>query len=260
MAKSSSQWRYWFKLLQQSPYLNLPETTRRLNTQRWLTSAGWLLAAAAIVTSVSVNDRLVLSSGVGVAALTLIYLLRDRAPKLPSVDLHQTLRGWNQPLILAILGGSVATLTTYMATSIWADSQSHWLAAGAILQGMGTLTVLILLLWQMLSRKKNRQDDDYQLFLADLTHPHSLRRLIAVQQLSSMVLRQHNNQTQRWEIRDCFRLMLKREQEAIVRRAILQGLQEIESERPLQASSQTEFYPFTPGRVKRKVYRRLPVR
>jgi len=59
---------------------------------------------------------------------------------------------------VAAVSGGIATLSTYMAASIWIDSDSPWIAAGAILQGLGTLATLILLVWQIISWQASREE------------------------------------------------------------------------------------------------------
>jgi len=51
-------------------------------------------------------------------------------------DIRRFLNGSNRQLTLAAVSGGIATLSTYMAASIWID-YSPWIAAGAILQGLG---------------------------------------------------------------------------------------------------------------------------
>ncbi len=247
MTKASSyQWRYLLRLLQELPPLDNPVALKnkvlgqfpRRFPRRWLGSGGWLLASTVIVTLFYWDSRLVLSTGTGLGVMVLIYLLHDWRPKLPLADLRQFLTGWNQPLALAATGGAIAVLTTYLATSIWLESDSHWIASGAILQGMGTVAVLLLLTWQIFQRQAMRDQVNFNQLLMELTHDDPLRRLIAVRQLSSTVTELDDRHPQRRELADCFRLMLSREKEAIVREAVLEGFEKLDTTPSLRQSRQ----------------------
>ncbi len=174
------------------------------------------------------NWKLVLATGVGVAVMVLVYLLQSWDWRLHWSDLRRFLSGPNRQLVLAVGTGSMATLTTYIAISIWTDAQSRWLASGAILQGLATLAVLLLLVWEVISRHQQQDDDELNRLLSDLTEADDLKRLIAVRQLIRFVRRTPLNLDQSQTLRDSFRLLLGRESEPTVREAVFESLEVIE--------------------------------
>lgn len=241
MAKASSfQWRYLVSLIQAVPLSDLAETAlKQRSVRRWMGShRGWLLIATGTASLLYWNGRLVVSTGAGIGVMMLLYLLHDWKLDIPWSQIRKVLTGWNQPIVLAIAGGGLASFTTYFATSIWIDSESPWIASGAILQGLGTLTVLVLLIWQNLNRQATREQVHFNQMLADLTHTDPLKRLIAVRQLTHIVPDLHKHPTRSREIADYFRLLLNREEELIVREAALEGLQQLDRTKQLKQAMQ----------------------
>jgi len=253
VAKASFQWRYFNSLIQALPLAEIKtEALRQFPIRRWSGMGGWSLVTAGAVGLLYWNGRLVLATGAGIAVMLLIYLLHDWKLELPWAQLRKFFESCNQPLVLAVAGGGVATLTTYLATSIWMESESHWIASGAILQGAGTLAVLVLLLWQNLSRQASRDRVTYNQWLADLTHTDSLKRLIAVRQLTASVPDRENDLVRRREVADYFRLMLNQESEPLIREAVLDGLHLIDRVQSLKQATQPTV---DPAAMKRSVAR-----
>lgn len=255
------QWRFLLSLLQALPLSDLAQDgLKQLPTvRRWSTPGRWLLVMTGATVLLYWHGRLVLATGVGIGVMTLIYLLHDWQFSLPGAKWRQLLQDLNQPLTLAIAGGGIATLTTYLAASIWIDSDSPWIAIGALLQGTGTIAVLLLLLAQMLNRSASRDRTAFSQMLADLTHDDPLRRLIAVRQLINSVSDQRDQAAQRREGLDYLRLMLSRESEPIIRDAVLDGLQRLDRTQPLSPAMQPLLKPVL-KRSTVKSRQRLPLR
>jgi hypothetical protein len=128
--------------------------------------------------------KLLLATGAGVLVMLMVYLMQEWDWQRYWSSLRRYFTGSNQQLTLAVGSGGIATLSTYMAVSIWIDSDSSWIATGAILQGFGTLATLILLVWQILSRQAGRNAVNRDQMLHDLTDGDPLKRLLAVRQLT----------------------------------------------------------------------------
>lgn len=190
--------------------------------------------------------------------MMLIYAMQDWKPALPWSDIRKSLESLNHPLILAIAGGGVAAFTTYLAASVWADSASAWIAFGALLQGAGTLAVLVLLGRQLLQRQLNETPFSFNQLLSDLTNADPLKRLIAVRQLTNLASA-NDTPAKRREIADYFRLMLSREEETIVQEALLDGLQLVNRVPRLQQATQPRVDPMAMRRTTAS-RRRVPVR
>jgi hypothetical protein len=134
----------------------------------------------------------------------------------------------NRQLVLAVSSGGIATLSTYMAAAIWADSSSPWIAAGAIVQGLGTLLTLILLVWQIVNFYSHRQEDSFERLLLDLTEQDPIKRLIAIRRLTILVNRQQIDLALQQDVLRCLYLLLSREEETAIREAAFESIQTLE--------------------------------
>lgn len=261
------QWRYLVRLMEAFPLSELSRFTadalkdalKQVPSQRGSVPGGWLLVTVSAGALLYWNGRLVVATGTGVGVMLLIYLMHDWKPNLPIAEIRRRIEDWNQPLALAIGGGGIACLTTYLAASIWANSDNAWIGLGSVLQGSGTLAVLLLLAWQILNRQAQRDRVHYHQTLADLTHEEALRRLIAVRHLTSTVPDLSDQPTQQRELADYFRLMLHREQEPIVQEAILEGLGRLDRVHSLKQATQPQVSP-VPVKLAAKARRRSSVR
>lgn len=239
LAKDVFRWRFLVGALQELPLDDLARQVNRSMGRQWRSgTGGMLLFGAGALGLLYWNGRLFVATGAGIGVMALVYLLHDWHPRVNLTAFRNTLEGWNQPLLVATGAGAIATLTTYLAASVWVDAESHWIATGAILQGGGTLTVLLLLISQRLNRREQQTRLVYHKLVSDLVHEDALTRLIAVRQLTEIVsvLADETRdrptggvkKPTRQEIADYFRLMLSREPDAIVRDAIYDGLQTLD--------------------------------
>ncbi|MEG4342549.1 hypothetical protein QUB70_04565 [Microcoleus sp. A003_D6] len=207
--------------------------------ERLTRSKGWL----AVVTLAAVwgwwNSQLLFSTGLGIAAMMLVYRGQSRDWQLLRERIEQFWESPNRRFVLAVGTGGMATLGAYMSLAIWADSSSHWTALSLILQNLGTIAIAGLLLRQALSLGASKDEAALDRILADLTDADPVKRLIAVRQMTDLV----NNggfgpfgsvkssqalpskRIARSRAAECFRLMLSREPEALVRNALLEGLE-----------------------------------
>ncbi len=182
------------------------------------------------------NSQLLASTGLGIGAMILVY----RAESWDWPQLRSNLKQfWHSPsrrLVLAVGSGGIATLGTYMSFAIWAESDSHWIALSAILQNFGTLAIIALLLRQILSYSASKDEAVLDRILADLTDIDPVKRLIAVRQMTDLVknpgFRKQSSLKSSIALShttECFRLMLTQEPEALVRNALLEGLQTLDT-------------------------------
>jgi len=202
-------------------------------------SKGWL----AVVTLVGVwgwwNSQLLFSTGLGITAMMLVYRGQSRPGQLLREQIEQFWEGPNRRFVLAVGSGGMITLGTYMSLAIWADSESHWMAVSAILQNFGTIAIVGLLLRQALNLGVSQNEAVLDRLLSDLTDADPVKRLIAVRQMTDLVnnggfgafrsvkssLAKPSQRIARNRAAECFRLMLSQEPEALVRNALLEGLQ-----------------------------------
>ena len=234
MAQTSSQWRNLVSLIQSS---TLADRDRRPNLpalRRWSTSGGWLLVTGGTIGLLFWNGRLVLATGAGVAVMMLVYLMQDGHWKASGPALQKFLQGWNQPFLLAAASGCAATFGIYLAASLWAEVGSPWIATGMLLQQATTIAALGLLIWQMARRQESHHTTRFDQILDDLADGDPLKRLIAVRRMTDVI--KQSDRVQKRQMADYLRVMLSREEDTIVRDAVLEGLQGLDMTRSLTAS------------------------
>jgi hypothetical protein len=207
---------------------------------------GSLLGVLMLVILLIWNWQLVLSLGVGALAVILIYLAHQGELNIAWLGWSKLWNRSNRALTLAIAGGGIAATSTYLVTAIWQEAGGSWITTGIILQGLATLFILLLLVWQAIDRFFKHQDDHNQKFdalLANLANPDPLKRLIAVRQITQWVKSPSMSQAAPpsmppSDLVDCFRLMLNRETEPVICSALLESLQVLSQIPQLQQGSQ----------------------
>ncbi|MBU7584817.1 MAG: hypothetical protein KAF91_18220 [Nostoc sp. TH1S01] len=211
-------------------------------------SPGNVLAFLTIIVGMLLwNWKLLLALVVGVGVMLFTYSTQQWNWQLRWVEIQKLLNGPNRRLVLAVGSGGLATISTYMAAAIWVDSHSHWIATGAILQGLGTVLTLVLLLWQILSRYSNQEQDVFEQLLLNLTEADPLKRLLAVRRITKFITRQPVNAALQQEVVQCLQLLLTREEEVIIREAAFESLQILDKLSNLPSSTAT---PLKPAKLK----------
>lgn len=215
-----------------APSLRRPSLRlRRPKLLRWGAIAGGLLLLT--------DWKLMLAAGAGGAVWWLNYWLREHPLPLDTVEIRRWLKAENLPVTLAVGSGGVVAVSTYLAIAIWSDTDSFWLASGIALQGLGTLTLLALLAWQVLGRRADRAPVSFDRAFAGLAEADPLQRLVAVRQLSQMARESCLDPDQLRMLAEALRLMLRREQEPIVRAAALESFRQLPSVPSLAASQRS---------------------
>ncbi|TAD79490.1 MAG: hypothetical protein EAZ78_18280 [Oscillatoriales cyanobacterium] len=203
---------------------------------RWNRSSGTLAILTASAVCGWWNSQLLAATGLGIGAMMLVYRAQSWDWQQLLTNLEQF---WDSPsrrLVVAVGSGGLATLGTYMSFSIWEQSQSNWMALSAILQNLGTIAIVVFLVRQVWSQSASKDEAVIDGILADLTDADPVKRLIAVRQMTDLVkspgfwkpssLKKSIGLSHTAE---CFGLMLNQEPEAIVRNALLEGLQTLDS-------------------------------
>ncbi|PSB09353.1 hypothetical protein C7B61_15530 [filamentous cyanobacterium CCP1] len=231
-------------------------------------SKGWLLGLAILLLLLLWHWQLVVSGGAGLAVMLVVYLVQQGQWQVPKIDWRQMWSRSNRPLTLGAVGGVVACFSTYLTIAIWQETAGSWLAKGIILEGFGILTILGLCLWQIMVRQADdgagkASKTETSSLLADLANPDAVARLIAIRCLTQQVAANPSGSTSANtkspclppdHLADCFRLMLNRETEPIVCRALVESLKSLkqhqscstpEATRQLQGSHSICFAPKT---------------
>jgi len=206
---------------------------KQLYSHRFRGPGGWLVTLAVVVAMLFGNWQLLLTTSTGVFVMVLVYSIQQWDWQLYWSRWHRFFSGSNRQLTLAVGSGGIATLSTYMAVAIWIDSDSSWIAAGAIVQGFGTIAILVILVWQIVSRQGSRDERKCDQMLSDLSDADPVKRLLAVRQLTRWGTNHRLPPSMQHLIADCFRLMLSREAESVIREAVLDGLQVLDNQQML---------------------------
>ncbi len=239
MVKASA---FWQQLINQYPnWLLLDFKTGGSPKQRvfkpFSGSGGILSFLTIIVAMLLWNWKLLLALVVGVSVMLLVYSMQKWDWQLRWLEIQRFLNSPNRRLALAVGSGGIATISTYMAAAIWVDSSSPWIAAGAIVQGLGTLLTLILLVWQIINFYGNREEDNFERLLLNLTAQDPLKRLIAIRQLTKFITRRKIDVAVQQDVVQCLQLLLTQEKEAVVRDAAFKSLQTLDSPQFLASSA-----------------------
>ena len=238
----------WRQLINQ--ILEIKTGSRGGRIFKQFSEPGFLLGLLTIIVAMLLwNWQLLLALVVGIGIMVVTYLIPKFNWQLHCLEIRRLISSPNIRLAYSIASGGIATVITYMASAIWVDSPSPWLAAGAIIQGIGTLLILILLVWQIFSFQGSQQEDYLDKLLSDLTETDTLKRLIAVGKLNKFISRQRFDTALQQDVIKCLQIFLSQEQEVIIREAALDCLQNLNG---LQLLKPINAKVFTPISVKAK--------
>jgi hypothetical protein len=213
VSQAKSSWQYIFHIF---VLLTKDKRLRRLSRQ-----ALCLLIFALLWW---MNWKLFLATTVGIGLMSLGYLLQNPHWQRYYQKWRNFLVGSNRQLVLAVVAGSSGAFCTYLAASVWADADNQWLATGSILQGAASLTTLLLLLWSLRGKKASSLEAKLDRLLADLTHSDRLKRLIAIRQLTRLLITNRLSAEHYHQSIEYFHLMLSEPQPQIIRNALLESL------------------------------------
>ncbi|HIK28752.1 MAG TPA: hypothetical protein IGR89_11905 [Oscillatoriaceae cyanobacterium M7585_C2015_266] len=191
------------------------------------------------------NGKLLIATSTGVLVMLAVYSLQGRKWQRLRAQLSHILSGSNRQITLAVSSGGFATLSTYIAISLWMESENHWIATAAILQGLGVMATFSLLVWHVFSHQSSRDEKTFDNLVADLSDTDSLKRLIAVRQLTRLVRAGRADSSQQRAALDYFRLMLSREAEPLIRDALLDGLQALDTSKQLGVGTEPVSIPLS---------------
>ena len=215
----------WFR--ESAIFLSSPDSRQQLQKSITTGRSGAGLASVGSVLLLLWNAKLVFSTGAGIGTMVLMYLWQDvqwRQEKLPKVSeqIQTQLEGLNRPFLWSTIGGGSAAFLSYVAISVWTETDSHWLATGILIQGLmifGGLGLALRRVWSETSMAEIEISHQVE----TLSHSDPIQRLLAVRQLTKTA--QSAPLIQQKEILDYFQLMVNSESEELVREAVWQALE-----------------------------------
>ena len=228
MSKASSGWK---QLLEQL----LKKLSLQLKNQDWSKLSGRVFCLLGIALMWLWNWKLLLATVIGIGLMLSSYSIQNHTWQQYRKKYWQKwqrfLTGSNRQLTIAVGTGSMGGFGTYLTASILADSENPWLTGGLILQGFGTLTTLVLLVWYLFKSKQQSTETTIEKLIGDLTHADPLKRLIAIRQLTRLV--RNNNLSPEYyrQSIEYYRLMLSQPQVPAVRDALLDSLELLDSQK-----------------------------
>ncbi|WP_052055684.1 hypothetical protein [Myxosarcina sp. GI1] len=196
----------------------------------------WLCGLVAIASIWLWNWKLLLATVAGICCMLLAFWMQNHCWQQYWTKWRRFLTGFNRKLVVAVGSGSIGAFGTYLAACIWADAENHWLAVGSILQGCSSLIALLLLVWAMVRRQKPYIESKLEKLQGDLTHSDSLKRLIAIRQLTRMLQSKHLPCEYSRQCSEYFGLMLGQPQVPVVRQALIDSLEQLKIQNISQES------------------------
>ncbi|MDJ0572963.1 MAG: ATP synthase subunit I [Pleurocapsa sp. MO_192.B19] len=223
MSKARSSWQLTFKTL---ILLMANKKLRKIQ--------GWAFCSLVVVLMWWLNWKLFLATSVGMGLMSLSHLLRNSHWQRYCQQWQSFLTGSNSQLILAVSSGAIGAFFTYLAASVWTDSENQWLATGAILQVFTSLMTLAILLWFLWHQKRNTIESKLDQLLADLSHSDALKRLVAIRKLTRLLVSNSLSSEYYWQSIEYYHLMLSQPQVPIVKNALLESLDVLDGEKLLK--------------------------
>ncbi|MEL6502465.1 MAG: hypothetical protein AAFR62_18955 [Cyanobacteria bacterium J06629_2] len=183
------------------------------------------------------NWKLFLATSVGIGAMSACYLAQNSHWQNYCQRWRKFLVGSNRQLTLAVGAGASGAFCTYLAASVWADADNQWLATGSILQGFVSLITLAILLSSLRSRKANSLEAKLDRLLIDLSDRHYLKRLVAIRQLTRLLVSSRLSAEHYSQSIEYYRLMLSEPQPAVIKDALLESLDILGAKQVLPSST-----------------------
>lgn len=132
-------------------------------------------------------------------------------------------------LLLALAGSSFAGIAVYWGLNLWTQIENHWLAGGAIGQGVLITLLLCLQVSKLVTDSgETPTGDRFSQRIEELTAEHPLKRLLAIQDLTQLAIKGRLQSEQLKQISEYFSLLFKVETEPMIRQGLLESMQTLQ--------------------------------
>lgn len=227
-------------MVKNSPYQNQETAAasatspqpRRAVRSLWLgREHGWVVWLLLLIFGVILflwNWQLIAATIAGILVMVVMYALQDQNWHMLLWRIHRFLQSPYRHLTLSVASGTLTVILTYTILGLWSTQESHWLAIAGILQLVGTLGALVLLLNQSFQQWLQRQQNNFDQLISQLTAQDDLARLMAIKQVNQYVKDNYLPIAQEQAIADYCQLLLSRETDATMREALFTTLESLE--------------------------------
>jgi len=192
-------------------------------------SSVWLWGIILFAIMLVWNWQLLLATVMGMGGLVLLF-------RFPLDRWSGYWQKWQQTLDLsqrrfftALAGSTLVGVGTYWALQLWDHVDNHWLAGGAIAQG---IVIALLLGWQVAKlihpASQGAPPHQFSQLLAALSADHPLQRLTAIRQLTQLAIQGKLQSSQLQQMSEYFSLLFSVETEPILRQRLLESMQTLQ--------------------------------
>ena len=187
----------------------------------------WALLAIFLVMLLLWNWQLIAATSAGIFAMTAVYMMQDWNWNVILWRIQKFLQSPYRHLPLSVASGTVTVFLTYTVLAVWSNQENHWLACASILQLVGTLGAFAMLLRQSFQQWLQRQQNNFDQLISQLTAKDDLARLMAIKHINQYVQDNYLPAAQEEAIADYCQLLLSRETESTMREALFATLESL---------------------------------
>lgn len=188
----------------------------------------WALLAIFFVMLLVWNWQLIAATTAGILAMIAVYAMQDWNWNVILWRIQKFLQSPYRHLPLSVASGAITVLLTYTVISVWSNQSNPWLASANILQLVATLGIFVILVRQTFMKWLQRQQDNFDQLIAQLTVTDNLARLIAIKQINQYVHANRLPAAQEKAIADYCQILLNRETESTMRDALFETLESLQ--------------------------------
>jgi hypothetical protein len=222
-----------------SPYQNQETTVaaaaspqpRRTTRSLWLgREYGWMVWLLLLVFGMMLllwNWQLIAATIAGILVMVAMYAIQDGNWSIFLWRIHRFLQSPYRHLTLSVASGTLTVMLTYTVLALWSTQENHWLASASILQLVGTLGAVVLLLRQSFQQWFQRQQNNFDQLISQLTAKDDLARLMAIKHINQYVKDNYLPAAQEEAIADYCQLLLSRETDSTMREALFSTLESL---------------------------------
>lgn len=233
MSKTPLYWEKTLNIISSLQYLE------RVYNQQVKTITNWSIGLLGLIFIGSWNWQLLLATVAGSGLMVLVYWLQNNNWSIYWSKWQHWLAQIDRQLIISVGSGSITALSIYLAACIWSESENQWLATGIILQTFASLLTLGVIVWYFwYNHRLLHQENQYNRLLNNLSDRDSLKKIIAIHQLTRLIKKGNLPQDYQSQVVSYYCLMLSQFQEVAVQEVLLDSLNSLGVEEIIKRKQQ----------------------